>query len=382
MFDGRDEIRLRRWRGPRAACPDTAKQAIARPPKGPCPDHAITATLDSMKKKLLHLFHVSIAVALCANGLAAPAAADELPTATGTPRVRPLPGAFLRVFTTSDAVDDRAAAITTTAKASNDSPADGAVWSAAPTETASRVAPVARSYPRTFHTYDALLEHANELAAAQNASNDRLAQVMAREDATRAALEEIFNPRVRGGLLKTPTDVVDAAVLKLLRTQLANDSATRRQLIADGAVVAPAPSSWHVPLVGENTQDFGSTPYWFEPALTYQGVYYEHFHSGTDIAAPWGTPIVAPAWGVVTFAGTMGDGAEVVVIAHDGGVVSMYAHLDNHIFPVPVKAGDAVHAGDRIGNVGLTGITTGAHLHWSAWRNSEPIDPLSMIRSE
>lgn len=92
------------------------------------------------------------------------------------------------------------------------------------------------------------------------------------------------------------------------------------------------------------------------------------------------TPILAPAHGLVVFAGTMGDGAEVVAIAHDSGLVSMYAHLDNYVFPVPVKAGDTVEAGDHIGNVGLTGITTGAHLHWSVWRNGELIDPLSMIR--
>jgi murein DD-endopeptidase MepM/ murein hydrolase activator NlpD len=367
MCDGRDE----------------SKQAIARPPKGPCPDHAIRATLDSMKKKILHILHLSIAVALCANGLSALAAADELPIATPARPARPLPDAFLRGFsTTSAAVDASAAAITGAAKALNSGPADGGVGAAAPTETATRAAPVARSYPRTFSTYDALLEDANELAASQNALNDRLAQVMAREDGTRAVLEEMFNPRVRGGLIRPPTDVVEAAILTELRNQLANDSATQRQLIADGAVVAPAPSSWHLPLVGENTQDFGPTPYWFEPALTYQGVYFSHFHSGTDIAAPYGSPIVAPAWGVVTFAGTMGDGAEVVVIAHDGGVVSLYAHLDNYTTPVAVKAGDTVHAGDRIGSVGLTGITTGAHLHWSVWRKSEPIDPLSMIRSE
>jgi murein DD-endopeptidase MepM/ murein hydrolase activator NlpD len=358
------------------------KRGVAKPPECRIFRNAIPASLNSMKKSIA-LIRLCLAMALfCAIGLSAPAAADELPTTTALP-VRPLPAAFLRGFTnTTGATGDKASAITTAAKAPNDSPADGSVVSAAPTVTTSRVAPVARSYPRTFYTYDALLEHANELAAAQNASNDRLARVMAREEATVAVLEEIFGSRVRGGPLRSPTDVVEAATLRELRTQLANDSAARRQLIADGAVVAPAPSSWHLPLVGENTQDFGPTPYWFEPALTYQGVSYPHFHSGTDIAAPWGTPIVAPAWGVVTFAGTMGDGAEVVVIAHDGGVVSLYAHLDNHMFPVPVKAGDAVHAGDPIGNVGLTGITTGAHLHWSVWRNSEPIDPLSMIPRE
>jgi len=152
-----------------------------------------------------------------------------------------------------------------------------------------------------------------------------------------------------------------------------------RQLVADGAVVA-TPASWRLPLLGEDTQDFGPTPYRYEPPLTYRGVYYRHFHTGTDIATAWGTPILAPARGVVVFAGTMGDGAEVVVLTHDSGLVSMYAHLDNRVFPVPVNAGETVEAGDRIGNVGLTGVTTGAHLHWSVWQNGELIDPLSMIK--
>jgi bla regulator protein blaR1 len=73
------------------------------------------------------------------------------------------------------------------------------------------------------------------------------------------------------------------------------------------------------------------------------------------------------------------DGAEVVVIAHDGGLVSMYAHLDNSAHPPTVKAGDEVAAGQKIGTVGMTGIVTGAHLHWAVWRSGQLIDPLSLV---
>jgi murein DD-endopeptidase MepM/ murein hydrolase activator NlpD len=183
---------------------------------------------------------------------------------------------------------------------------------------------------------------------------------------------------VRGGLLRSRTDVMDDTTLTTLRMQLSSDASATRQLVSDGATVAPA-VPWRLPLIGEDTQDFGPTPYYFEPAMTYRGVYYPHFHDGTDIAVPWGTPVVAPARAVVVFAGAMGDGAVVVVLAHDGGLVSMYAHLENRVFPLPVKAGDTVEAGDRIGNVGLTGMTTGTHLHWSVWRSGELTDPLSMI---
>lgn len=270
-----------------------------------------------------------LAVLLCAIWLASPAAADEGPTASPQP-VAP---------------------------------------------TTPRAAPAARSYPRSFTTYEALIDYAKSVAAAQKDSDDRLAALVARSDATAAELQSVFVPRVRGGLLRARTDVIDDATLETLRTQLANDAASTHQLVADGATVAQA-QPWQLPLVGEDTQDFGPTPYYFEPSRTYRGVYYPHFHDGTDIAVPWGTPVLAPARGVVVFAGMMGDGAVVVVIAHERGFVSMYAHLNGN---VPVKAGDTVQAGNLIGNVGLTGITTGTHLHWSVWQNGELIDPLSMI---
>ena len=243
---------------------------------------------------------------------------------------------------------------------------------------APRVAPAARSYPRGFTTYDALIDYAKSVAAAQQESDTRLATLMARQDAGAEALKSVFDPRLHGGLLRSRADLMGDTTLNALRTELASDAATCRQLVADGATITPA-ESWRLPLFGEDTQDFGPTPYYFEPAMTYRGVYFPHFHDGTDIAVPWGTPVLAPARGVVVFAGTMGDGAVVVVIAHDAGLVSMYAHLENRVFPLPVKAGDTVQAGDRIGNVGLTGVTTGTHLHWSVWRNGELIDPLSMI---
>lgn len=321
-------------------------------------------------KKSIALIRLCLAVALCAIAMSTPAAADDVPTATPAPRVGP------QIRSMYDVIQEKAASIVSSDKAAS---AAGTVSEPAAVQ-APRAAPQARSYPRTFNTYDALVEYATDIATTQQASNHRLAEVTVREETAAAALADVFDPRVRGGLLQSRSDLIDNESLASLQTQLAANAEARRQLLAQGAVIAPV-SSWRIPLVGEDTQDFGPTPYWFEPALTYQGTYHPHFHGGTDIAAPWGTPILAPAWGVVTFAGRMGDGAMVVVVAHDDGLVSLYAHLEDRLFPLPVKAGDAVQAGDRIGNVGLSGITTGLHLHWSVWRNGEPIDPLSMIRS-
>jgi murein DD-endopeptidase MepM/ murein hydrolase activator NlpD len=344
-----------------------------------------------MQKKTFVL-RVGLAVALSAVGLAAPAAADQGPI--GTPIQRPAPAVpssqggfgvldtFIR-FATSLVGLQKASDDEVPAPSSDRVPVQTAgpkPESPAPAATPARASAIARSYPRTFSTYDALTEYATQIATTQKASDDRLAALVADESSARATLATVFDPRLRGGLLKSRVDLIDDATIQTLQAQVAQDVIGVRDLVAGGAIAEAPPAPWQLPLRGEDTQDFGSTPYWFEPGLTYGGIYYSHFHTGTDIATAWGTPIVAPAHGVVIFAGTMGDGAEVVVLAHDAGLVSMYAHLDNHVFPVPVKAGDTVEPGDRIGNVGLTGITTGAHLHWSVWRSGELIDPLSMIK--
>ena len=62
-----------------------------------------------------------------------------------------------------------------------------------------------------------------------------------------------------------------------------------------------------------------------------------------------------------------------------GGLVSLYAHLDDRIAPPRVAAGDEVYLGQIIGAVGMTGMTTGAHLHFVVWRDGELIDPFSVI---
>jgi murein DD-endopeptidase MepM/ murein hydrolase activator NlpD len=164
-----------------------------------------------------------------------------------------------------------------------------------------------------------------------------------------------------------------------LRAEIAAAKAAETQLIAAGASpYVPAPT-WQRPLVGEMSQPFGPTSLRLEPARLYHGIYYGHFHDGVDILDPAGMAIVAPARGRVVFAGVMADGAEVVVIAHDDGLVSLYAHLQVGPLGPTAKAGDIVQAGERIGSVGLTGLTTGYHLHWAVYKNGEPIDPLSTL---
>ena len=91
-----------------------------------------------------------------------------------------------------------------------------------------------------------------------------------------------------------------------------------------------------------------------------------------------GQPVLAAADGRVTFVGHLPDGAMVVIVAHPGGLVSVYAHLDDTFARPPVRIGEAVSGGQVIGFVGLTGITTGPHLHFAVQSGGQPIDPLSL----
>lgn len=118
------------------------------------------------------------------------------------------------------------------------------------------------------------------------------------------------------------------------------------------------------PMAGTITQEFGCTGFSWEPRKGNCA----HFHSGIDIAAPMYTPIRAAGPGVVLFAGPNPwdpiPKAWIVVIAHSSALVTWYAHVDNGPHPIRVKAGDTVVAGQIIAYEGMTGHTTGPHLHW------------------
>jgi murein DD-endopeptidase MepM/ murein hydrolase activator NlpD len=245
--------------------------------------------------------------------------------------------------------------------------------------TSPRAAPVARALPRTFASYEALIATASAVANDQTSLYAQLRLVRAETALAKAILASVTDPRERGGLVRTETAVSDEAALAALRAEITSASAGEAQLIATGATPYPPAAIWQRPLAGEISQPFGPTTLSLEPVRLYKGVSYRHFHDGVDIINAPGTPIVAPARGRVVFVGRMMDGAEVVVLAHDDGLVSLFAHLEDGPLAPTVKAGDVVQAGDRIGSVGLTGLTTGYHLHWAVYQNGVPIDPWSTL---
>jgi len=99
------------------------------------------------------------------------------------------------------------------------------------------------------------------------------------------------------------------------------------------------------------------------------------FHSGVDLAAPRGTPVVAARSGEVTETGMDATMGNFVLIRHSGGFTTFYGHLDT----VAVSLNDAVRSGMIIGTVGSTGVTTGSHLHFEIRQFNDPRDPLKLL---
>ena len=96
-------------------------------------------------------------------------------------------------------------------------------------------------------------------------------------------------------------------------------------------------------------------------------------HSGIDYAAPTGTPIMAPADGVVSFVGVKGGYGNAIMLNHRKGMETLYGHMS--AFVSGVNAGKSVKAGDVIGFVGSTGRSTGPHLHYEVRINGQIVDP-------
>lgn len=98
-------------------------------------------------------------------------------------------------------------------------------------------------------------------------------------------------------------------------------------------------------------------------------------HSGADFRAKAGTPVAAPAAGVVRIAEPLFFTGHTIVIDHGLGLYSLLAHLSNF----NVKVDDRVRRGHIVGFVGATGRVTGPHLHWSVRLNGARVDPLSLM---
>lgn len=99
-------------------------------------------------------------------------------------------------------------------------------------------------------------------------------------------------------------------------------------------------------------------------------------HNGVDLAVPTLTAVHAVADGTVTFAGWYGAYGRMIIVTHDDGWTSLYAHLSR----LGVREGYRVRQGERIGRSGESGNVTGAHLHFELRREGQPADPVRLVR--
>ena len=104
------------------------------------------------------------------------------------------------------------------------------------------------------------------------------------------------------------------------------------------------------------------------------GAGYE-FHSGQDIEAAWGAPVVSGAAGKVSFVGWQNGYGQLVVVDHGGGLSTRYGHLSQ----IDVALDQTVSRGQLLGKVGSTGRSTGPHLHYEVRINDEAVNPLPYL---
>jgi len=141
---------------------------------------------------------------------------------------------------------------------------------------------------------------------------------------------------------------------------------SRAATLTDWLRMAEAPTLW--PVAGRITGSFGERidPFNGEGA----------FHRGVDISTGFGSRILAPADGVVIFAGDMNGYGRLVEVDHGHGIITRYGHMS----AFAVADGQRISRGQTIGYVGLSGRSTGPHLHYEVWVHNTPVNPYKFLR--
>ena len=218
---------------------------------------------------------------------------------------------------------------------------------------------------------DSQLAQLQTLQAQEQSSLD---QLQVKIDQTRSELARLNTQSTQlaqevADWLQQQQDAIIAAAMQAVWTQL--------QLWAQSNSVGSIPTStghstryrfiWPEPQATVS-QPFGPSTFWFEPP--YGG--FSHFHTGIDLVEPFGSPVFAADDGVVALVGSSSSGyGNYVVIAHSGGLDTLYGHLSTAL----VKAGQAVTQGTPIGLEGSSGNSTGPHVHFELRINQTPINP-------
>jgi murein DD-endopeptidase MepM/ murein hydrolase activator NlpD len=191
-------------------------------------------------------------------------------------------------------------------------------------------------------------------------------RVLREDGSTRELPYTIAPKRYREQHLKVPPGTVDLSAEDLARYE--RERAHLQSVMATFSETPPRGElRMQVPVPGRRSGSFGLRRVFNGQA--------RNPHSGMDIAADTGTPVVAPLDGRVIDTGDYFFNGNTVWLDHGGGLLTMYCHLS----AMDVKTGDAVKAGERFCAVGATGRVTGPHLHWSVMLNRAMVDPALFI---
>lgn len=193
----------------------------------------------------------------------------------------------------------------------------------------------------------------------------RLVELELKENATSFLVQQTKNSeseyqRLVGELESEQRQI--SANVALLQQQLSE------RLKESGVVISdPQPSKISWPL-----DSYIMTATFHDPSYPFRNLWE---HSGLDLAAPLGTPIKAAAPGIVAWTRYGNSYGNYVMIIHDNGLATMYAHMNSF----SVSADQTVARGQVIGTVGSTGFSTGPHLHFEVRVNGIPVDPQSYL---
>lgn len=240
-------------------------------------------------------------------------------------------------------------------------------------ESRDRVASVDRSLVDEVRTGRARLARARARTAALHRRRQKETAALASRTAARRALHASLIAR-RDTLSALVADRRrDLAAIRVRRGEW--EAQTRALASAGGQVgsLAAAASALPAPTAATGSGGFiwpvrGSI-------LSPFGQRWGRLHSGIDIAAPAGTPIVASASGRVAFSGSMGGYGLLVVVQHAGGLSTAYAHNSSNA----VSVGQSVAQGQVIASVGCTGHCTGDHVHFEVRVNGAAVDPMAYL---
>lgn len=184
--------------------------------------------------------------------------------------------------------------------------------------------------------------------------------------------EERVNLRVSAGAYGRQQLTLSPATEALLKPEWVR---SERERLVDACTTDNLQKRWNgpwkVPIPRPRITTF------FGTRRSYNGGPFRSYHEGLDYGAPVGTPVYAPADGVVAIAEPLKVRGNSIVINHGMNVCSGYWHLAK----IGVKAGQAVKAGELLGYVGTTGLSTGPHLHYEIRVQGIPVDPAPWYKS-